>query len=157
MITIEQVLFRQGHQFARLDKLGAFQGSRGGKGPTGTAGTLILDGSQNAFGTPVDGRMTGAATILAVVFRTFVAILLVVTILVLNFVEWTQSPGTCVRGGTILSCRAAHQVLLGKFFVGQVGKRTVHGLAVGRVAPFVGTIVRVHVLTIFVPNGPTTG
>ena len=43
MIAIQQILFTESDQFSRLNKLGPLQGARRRKGPTGTAGALILD------------------------------------------------------------------------------------------------------------------
>mmetsp|Transcript_4039 Transcript_4039/g.8654 ORF Transcript_4039/g.8654 Transcript_4039/m.8654 type:complete len:256 (-) Transcript_4039:215-982(-) len=53
VIAIQQVLFTQGHQFTRLDKLGTFQRTGRRKGPARSAGTLVLDFSDTAKLDPV--------------------------------------------------------------------------------------------------------
>ena len=51
--AVNQVLFGQGHQFACLLEVLTLQGSSGGERPTGAALTLVLDGGDVAFFTPV--------------------------------------------------------------------------------------------------------
>mmetsp|Transcript_9341 Transcript_9341/g.17817 ORF Transcript_9341/g.17817 Transcript_9341/m.17817 type:complete len:201 (+) Transcript_9341:258-860(+) len=44
LVAIDQLLFRQGHEISRIQIMGPFNGPNGGKGPTGPAHALILDG-----------------------------------------------------------------------------------------------------------------
>ena len=40
VVAVQQILFREGHELASINKLGPFQGSGGRKGPTGSTRTL---------------------------------------------------------------------------------------------------------------------
>lgn len=54
MITVQQILFRQGHQFSCINKQGTFQRTSRRKGPTGSTRALIFNWRHSTHGNPVD-------------------------------------------------------------------------------------------------------
>jgi hypothetical protein len=54
-ITINELLFREGDEVLVVDEVEAFEGASGGESPAGTAGSLVLDGSDGTLSSPING------------------------------------------------------------------------------------------------------
>ena len=53
--AIDELLLREGVKLSGLDLVSTFEGTSGGEGPAGSALSLVLDGGDGTFGSPVLG------------------------------------------------------------------------------------------------------